>query len=208
MLIFLDESGDTGLKLDGGSSKYFIVALVAFEDHEEALAVDAHIDLLRQEMGLSDRFEFHFNKMKASQRKKFLLAVAAYEFFYWGVVINKAKLSGGGFQFDGSFYKYACGLVFEIAKPHLNNTIVVVDGSGSKDFRNQLKTYLVRLLAVDSGKCLIKKLKIGDSAKNNLLQLADMVVGAVARAYSGKSDARVYRKLIAHREIYVQLWPK
>ena len=61
MLMFIDESGDPGLKVGSGSSKYFIVALVAFEDHDEALAADDRIDLLRREIGLSEKFEFHFN---------------------------------------------------------------------------------------------------------------------------------------------------
>jgi hypothetical protein len=35
-----------------------------------------------------------------------------------------------------------------------------------------------------------------------------MICGAVARSHGPKDDALVYRRLIAHREIYVQLWPK
>lgn len=208
MLMFIDESGDAGLKVDCGSSRYFIVALVAFEDHDEALAAHERIDLLRRELGLPDRFEFHFNKMKPELRKQFLTVVASFDFFYWGIVIDKAELISRGFQFQESFYKYACGLVFENAKPRLNNTLVVIDGSSSKYFRQQLKTYLARRLKDDAGRCLIKSLKTQDSRKNNLLQMADMVVGVIARSYSGKVDAGEYRKLIAHREIYVQFWPK
>jgi hypothetical protein len=208
MLMFIDESGDAGLKVDCGSSRYFIVALVAFEDHDEALAAHERIDLLRHEMGLPDRFEFHFNKLNLDQRRQFLTVVAPFDFFYWGIVIDKARLTERDFHLRESFYKYACGLVFENAKPRLGNTIVVIDGRGNKDFRQQLKTYLARRLKDDAGKCLIKNLKTQDSRKNNLLQLADMIVGAIARTHSGKADAREYRKLIAHREIYVQFWPK
>src|SRR5689334_732561 len=118
MLMFIDESGDTGFKLQDGSSEYFVVALVAFEDPNEALAADERIVLLRQEMGLNDRFEFHFNKMKPTQRKQFLKTLAVHEFFYWAVVINKTKVAGhADFQFKYSLYQYACGLVFENAKP-------------------------------------------------------------------------------------------
>jgi hypothetical protein len=55
---------------------------------------------------------------------------------------------------------------------------------------------------------IIGKIKIQDSNRNNLLQLADMICGAVARSYTQKEDAKTYRALVAHREIYVQLWPK
>jgi len=52
---------------------------------------------------------------------------------------------------------------------------------------------------------VIGKIKIQDSKRNNLLQLADMVCEAVARSHSQKDDAKTYRALVAHREIYVQL---
>jgi hypothetical protein len=209
MLVFIDESGDPGLKLGLGSSKYFIVTLVAFEDNDEALAADTRIELLKREFGFPPHFEFHFNKLKQRYRTTFLEALAPYSFFYFGIVINKPKLTGPGFHFKESFYKYTCSLVFENAKPHLDNATVVIDGSGSREFKKQLSAYLrKRVRDADSGKCVIKKVKIQNSRSNNLLQLADMVCGAVARCYSGKADARECRNLIRHREIYVQFWPK
>ena len=36
MLVFVDESGDAGMKLGAGSSDYFVVTAVLFEDHDEA----------------------------------------------------------------------------------------------------------------------------------------------------------------------------
>ncbi|HEY5298533.1 MAG TPA: DUF3800 domain-containing protein [Verrucomicrobiae bacterium] len=124
-------------------------------------------------------------------------------------MINKRKLTSEGFKFKESFYKYACGLVFENAKPYLNDATVVIDGSGSREFRRQLGSYLRRRTNdTKSNARVIGKIKIQDSKRNNLLQLADMICGAVARSYTRKDDAQTYRRLIAHREIYVQLWPK
>ena len=57
MLIFIDESGDPGLKIDAGSSRYFVIALVGFENHEEASAVNDRISKLRREQGFPDNFE-------------------------------------------------------------------------------------------------------------------------------------------------------
>ncbi|MBD3338866.1 MAG: DUF3800 domain-containing protein [Candidatus Lokiarchaeota archaeon] len=48
MLVFVDESGDSGLKINKGSSKFFIVTLVLFEEDDEANAADQRIDLLRK----------------------------------------------------------------------------------------------------------------------------------------------------------------
>ncbi|MBI4287519.1 MAG: DUF3800 domain-containing protein [Chloroflexi bacterium] len=77
MLVFVDESGDPGLKPDSGSSRYFVIALVVFEDNDEAEAVDRRIELLRREMRLNPRFEFSFNRCRRDFREQFLKAIGA-----------------------------------------------------------------------------------------------------------------------------------
>lgn len=63
MLVFIDESGDTGLKIKKGSSRYFVIALVSFEENEEAIACDQRIGFLKRELKLPERFEFKFGKL-------------------------------------------------------------------------------------------------------------------------------------------------
>lgn len=209
MLIFIDESGDSGLKIDKGSSRYFTVGLVLFEEDEEAISCDQRIQLLKREVGWRENDEFHFKNNSDKIRVAFLKAVSPYNFFYYGIVINKdpKKLFGDGFKNKSSFYKYACGLVFENAKEKMRDSTVIIDESGNLDFKNQLATYLRK--RVNKNDKLIKKIKMQRSESNNLLQLADYVAGAINRSVKNekkKSDA--YRKIIAHREIYVQIWPK
>lgn len=208
-LIFIDESGDPGLKLEHGSSRYFTVALVVFEDKEEAEACDKRIELLRRELGWKNGGEFHFKRNSNRIRESFLRAVSPYNFFYYGVVINKdpKKLWGDGFRNKESFYKYACGLVFESAKEKLNRVTVVVDKSGNMEFRNQLAVYLRRKMNVENR--LILKVKMQRSSGNNLLQLADYVAGVINRSIvEGEKQNGIFRKIIAHREMRVQIWPK
>ncbi|HEY5298534.1 MAG TPA: DUF3800 domain-containing protein [Verrucomicrobiae bacterium] len=81
MLVFIDESGDPGLKIGSGSTDYFIVTLVAFEENDEALKTDQRIELLKHELGFPPHFEFHFTNIKGSYRAAFLSAVASYGFF-------------------------------------------------------------------------------------------------------------------------------
>lgn len=209
MLAFIDESGDPGLKLEQGSSRFFTVVLVVFEDRDEATACDQRIELLKKEVGWDGSSEFHFKRNSDKIRRAFLQAVAPYNFFYYGIVINKdpQKLYGEGFKNKESFYKYASGLVFENAKEKLDNAIVVIDKSDNLDFRNQLARYLRRRM--NQNKHLIKTVKMQRSSGNNLLQLADYAAGIVNRSVQNKKKyADEYRKLIAHREIYVQIWPK
>lgn len=207
MLVFIDESGDSGLKIEKGSSRYFTVGLVVFEDNDEALACDQRIKLLKKELGLPENYEFHFKRNSDKVRRAFLAAVSPYGFFYYGIVINKnpEKLWGEGFRNKESFYKYACGLVFENAKEKLEKATVVIDESGNLDFKRQLAKYLRRKI----GSGIIKKVKMQRSEGNNLLQLADYTASVINRSVQNKRKwSDEYRKIIAHREIYVQIWPK
>jgi len=210
MLVFIDESGDSGLKIEKGSSRYFTVGLVVFEDKQEAVACDQRITLLKRELGWEGKAEFHFKRNSNKIRLAFLRAVAPYGFFYYGIVINKdpSKLWGEGFRDKSSFYKYACGLVFENAKEKLANATIIIDKSGGLDFRQQLATYLRRKVN-ERDKRFIGKVKMEESSSNNLLQLADYVSGVINRSVlARKNRADNFRKIIAHREMYVQTWPK
>lgn len=207
MLIFIDESGDPGLKIEKGSSLYFVVSLIVFEDNDEALSCNQRIELLKKELGLQKKYEFHFKRNSDKVRHAFLMAVSPYNFFYYGIVINKdpKKLWGDGFHSKESFYKYACGLVFENAKEKLENAIVVIDESGNLDFKRQLAKYLRRKI----GSGLIKKIKMQKSESNNLLQIADYVASMINRSVQNKRRwSNEYRKIISHREINIQIWPK
>ncbi len=211
MLVFVDESGDTGLKLEEGSSRYFTVAMVVFDDDTEAVSCDQRIQLLKTELGLPSDYEFHFKRNSNKVRESFLRAVTPYNFFYYGIVINKdpARLWGEGFKNKESFYKYACGLVVENAKERLRSATVVIDESSSDDFQQRLGAYLRRKPRNNKEERLIKKIKMQRSKSNNLLQLADYVASMINRSVSGKKkDPDGFRKLLAHREIQVQIWPK
>lgn len=212
MLVFIDESGDPGRKIEQGSSPLFVVALVVFNENTEAEACDQRIDLLRHELGWSAESEFHFSRNSDRQRCTFLEAVARYEFFYYGFVLNKdpAKLWGEGFEHKESLYKFTCNLVFENARNKLQNATVVIDESGNREFKAQLERYLKRRMTLEDGTCLIRKLKMQRSSSNNLLQLADYVAGVIHRSASGRMgrSGTDYRRYIAHREIDVQVWPR
>jgi len=209
MLVFIDESGDTGLKIDEGATKYFGIFMVVFGDNDEALSCEQRINLLRRELRLSENFEFHFHRTSIRIREAFLKAVLPYQFFYYGIVINKKRLFGEGFKNKESFYKYSCNLLFENAKEKLENATVVIDESGRELFKYELASYLRKKLNTKDGIKRIKKVKMQNSKNNNLLQLADMIAGAINRSLDGaKKDNDYFRKIIKSREIYVQVWPK
>jgi len=208
MLAFIDESGDPGRKIDQGSSPFFTVAMVTFEENEIAAACNERINLLRYELSLPKDYEFHFYSNSRRVRCAFLEAIAPYEFFYHAFSLNKdpQKLYGRGFNFKEPLYKYVCGLVFENAKPYLVDATVIIDKSGDRLFRDQLAAYLRRRTREGTTR-LIRKVKMDESFNNNLLQVADYAAGVINRRVMKKADAAAYGRFIASHEITARTWP-
>jgi hypothetical protein len=208
MVVFVDEAGDTGLKLDQGSTQFFIITVVRFDQDDEAAACDQRITLLRRELRLAPDFEFHFNETPRHLKKLFFEAIVPYNFFYASIIINKKNLYGEAFKFKNSFYKYACSLMFDNIKPYLERALVVFDGSGSREFKRELATYL-RLRMNDDTIIRVRKVKMQDSKKTNLIQLADMICGAINLSLkSTREEDWEYRRLIWHRELLAKTWPQ
>jgi hypothetical protein len=79
-LCFLDDAGDVGFKLDRGSSAYFIIACVAFDETIAAEEVALNMKKLRRDLGWNEFQEFKFNKTRKEVIKNLLSRVADYDF--------------------------------------------------------------------------------------------------------------------------------
>jgi hypothetical protein len=122
----------------------------------------------------------------------------------WPLVINKRKLVPGALRDTESFHQYVVGLAFEIFKPYLRDAWVDVDRTGSLDFGRKMVRYLSKIMRQKNGKSILRRARAANSKNNNLLQLADMVCGAIARSFRlNKPNKDEFRNLIRHRELSV-----
>jgi hypothetical protein len=197
MLVFLDDSGDPGFKLDKGSSRFFVISLVIFSDDLEAEKTAVAIKELRRSLDFPDDVEFKFFKSSKSVRQKFLQAVNPYKFRVRSLVIDKTLIRSSELRTNkSSFYGYAIKMVLK----HSNNLIldakIKIDGSGDRVFRKNFLSYLRRQLN-SSEKRIIKNCKLVDSRGNVLIQMADMIAGSTHRFYDkSKTDFDMYRRII------------
>lgn len=203
MLIFLDDSGDPGFKTERGSSQVFVIALVIFDDTLDAEETALKIKKLRKELGRSEDFEFKFNKCSKEYRCKFLSVVADSRFRVRTIVMDKSKIYGEELRRSKeSFYNYTVKTVLKHHGGTITDAKLRLDGRGDREFKNALTTYLRRELNQAVGKKgrIIDDLKFVDSRKNVLIQLADMVAGAIHRSYcNDKEDKVLYKSIIQKR---------
>ncbi len=193
MLVFIDESGDLGFKFERGSTAFFTIALVVFDTGEAALACQRAIERARELLKISPRHEFHFHGDSHERRLGLLSAVSHQEFSCYTFTLDKAspRLKGPGFKFRSPGYKWVCKAALENMASELSDAKVVIDGSGERRFRQQIKDYLRRGLNREERK-KIKEVRISRSSSDPLVQLADYVAGVTNRLYEGKPGAEQY----------------
>ncbi len=208
MHVFIDESGDPGIHVDRvGTSPTFVVAGIIVRNAADMDQCREGIQAFRRDAGYR-RPEFKFNQCDANTRKEFLTATTRLPWKFVAVAMNKARLSGPGFKFKESFYKYAVSLLLSNARPYLSDATVVFDRCGNRDFRRTMVPYVKRASAKQDGTDPIRRALAQASHSDDLLQLADMVAGAVARSYKlDKTDAKTYRAIVRGHELGVQYWP-
>lgn len=197
MLVFIDESGDAGFKIEKGSTRFFVISLVIFDDDLEAEKTALAIKELKRELGFPDTLEFKFHDSRKEVREKFLSTIKPYKFKIRSLVVDKRKITSLKLKQDRrSFYSYFIKTVLK----HSNNSIfeahIKIDGSGDRVFRKSFMSYLRRELNSKQKK-IIKNCKMVNSKGNVLIQMADMVAGSIRRGHEDtRKDAKIYRKII------------
>lgn len=200
MLVFIDESGDTGFKVQKGSSAHFVISLIIFDDDLEAEETALIIKKFKKRLNKSDRFEFKFNKCDISLRSDFLNLVKNCNFRVRSIVLNKDALYSQNLRKEKElFYNFALRNVLEYNNDTIMNAKIRLDGRGERVFRQQLSLYLRKYLNSKTKK-VIKNLRFRDSKDDVLIQLADMVSGSLRRYYDHATlDYDVYWKIIKKR---------
>lgn len=205
MLIFIDDSGDPGFKLGKGSTDVFVVAMVIFQDNLIAEEVALRVKKLKREIKCSDYFEFKFNKASRKLRVQFLFAIQQYKFDVRAIVVEKKKIYSQHLRTSReAFYNFIVrNLISHYHDSGFKDATVKIDGRASKLLRKDFDAYM-RKMVNSPGQHKIKKIKHVDSRTDMLIQLADMVAGAIRRSYGDKSDAMDYLNIIRDK---VSIWP-
>jgi len=200
MLIFIDESGDAGFKISKGSSSYFVISLVIFDEELDAEETALKIKKLRKALNKSDKFEFKFNKCNRKLREEFLNEIRNCNFRIRSIVMDKEKIYSKHLRdLATDFYGFSLRMVLQHNGKTIKNAKIRIDGSGERKFRKQLTLYLRKYLN-SSNKKIIKNLRFYDSKQNVLIQLADMIAGSIRRDFEKTPDHNIYRKIIRKRE--------
>jgi len=202
LLVLIDESGCPGFKLTKGSTPYFILGMVIFNDFAQAEAANKTIAELRQLLKINP--EFKFSKTRSEIKDKFFDSICQHNFEVRALVVNKQNIYSPKLRSNtDAFYNYFLKSLMEHDNDILQNASIKIDGSGDKEFKKALGAYLRQSISHYK----IKKFKFTNSKSDNLIQLADMVVGAIARSYSVKrTDGDRWLKVLKKNGKIKDIW--
>jgi hypothetical protein len=195
MLIFIDESGDPGFKLNKGASPIFVAVMIIFEEDRYGALTQSAIE--KSEARKVHKPEFKFSKCSGEVRDLFFAAVRTCPFKVRAIVVRKEIIHSPRLKASKErFYEYFVKSMMRYDDGILANARIVIDGSGDREFRQNLNSALRTRLGV--GK--VKDVRFKESHRDVLVQLADMCAGAIARSYrTDRKKHDRWRKMLAPR---------
>ena len=184
-LIFVDESGDPGLKK--GCSHYFVIACVVFENEAEAKLAAAIMNAYKARIGWSKRAEFKFNKTQKKHVLNLFQELKSARYKISAILINKSALDKA--VKPSTLYNETIRDALLLCKP--KNAKVLLDGDAGLDYLREAVVYFRK--SVNKNEKKIVEFKFEDSSKNVLIQLADLVAGSILRSTKiNKPDSKNY----------------
>ena len=183
-----DEAGDVSFAFDKGASRYFVVAMIATQTPETLRKLLAD---LRRRSGLPSHYEFSFHGLSSAPlRQRVLSALTDADFEGWALIADKTTLSDPfKVMHRLDFYLYfVTELIQRIPPTMCSGATLILDEFGAAA---QLRTELRRFMTARNIPRHFKRVLVKRSKSEPLIQVADLVAGAVLRR-DAKGDAEAF----------------
>lgn len=150
-----------------------------------------HLAGLRQSSGLPDQYEFNFHGLSSRPlRARVFHTLAELDFEAWAIIVDKTSLPDAFKLMPRlSFYLYFVSeLIYAIPLQKRQGATLILDEFGSPE---QVRRELRRVLKVREIQRSFKQVLVRRSRSEPLIQVADLVAGAILRRDT-KNDAEAY----------------
>jgi len=199
--IYLDESGTPDVThLD---PPVFVVAAVVIESREDLASLDQRFKNAFAVIRRPEDHELRTAGLSVRKHVRVLRELSLLEYQWAAACFDKRRLTSEGFADATTFYRYAFQFLVGDLLTAAWQADLVIDENSTQGFQNELESYLRRQ---NSGLPIgrLNAVKFSESSKNRLVQLADLVAGAVRRSVEGEA---VPLREIEHKMITLQFWP-
>lgn len=173
-----DESGDAGLNFGKGASRYFVISVVATQTPD---SLRSFLENTRKNLRLAEHYEFSFHKLNSVKlREKIFTSLAGADFEAWAILVDKTLLGDELRSMTGleRYLFFVAELVKIIPAEKRMGGTLILDEFGYPD---KTKEELKRILKARNIAHGFRRITIRRSQSEPLIQIADLIAGAVWR---------------------------
>lgn len=179
MWVFIDDSGDPGMRLNNGSSRYLIMSACVFRDPKQIEKLKSFSEYCAAKH--NHRTEFKYNKTKEKTKRHYFELIKTIDFAVRAIYVDKAHLYSPRLRNDGSALKaYLIKMLLEKNWGQIKNAKIIIDGDDLSAFGIPDNQYLMGLVNREAPGT-VHSVKFGNSKNNRGIQLADMTAGAIGK---------------------------
>jgi hypothetical protein len=180
-----DEAGDVSFSFEKGASRFFVVAVVATQTPDGLRALLANV---RQNAHLPKEFDFHFSRLASTKLRHLVFSTLRdAEFEAWAIVVDKTTLPDPFRVMAGiDLYLYFVSeLICQLPIEQRTGGALILDEYGSpKQTRDELRR-IMKTRQITHG---FRRILVRHSHSESLIQVADLVAGAVLRRDARKDS--------------------
>jgi hypothetical protein len=199
--VYLDESGSPNVK--DHNPPVFIVAAVLIESREDLAAMDQRFKNAFAAIRRPEQHELRTAGLSVHKHTRVLRELSLLDYQWAAACFDKPMLRSPGFADPLTFYRYAFQFLIGDLLTIAWQSDLVLDQNSTEIVQSELEQYLRR---ENSGLPVSRlgAINFSDSSKNRLVQLADLVAGAVRRSVAGEPHPL---REIEDKMINLQYWP-
>jgi len=202
---YVDESGDPYLDLTkDGTSHFYVVCAILVDANQRDLIENKAANLIHNFFGTGEMKSSGVGG-DLSRRIRILNAIGSLGVKFTALVADKQEIyKESGLQYRRSCVKYLHDRLYKRLYKSFAKLHVYADQHGRSEFMESFKKYLSDRYQRELFD--YHDFSFVDSAKQPLVQIADMIAGSLLRYYSGKDPADVVR-LLVDSAIIIERWP-
>jgi len=177
---FADEYGNNSFEFETQGTHFIVATIIC--NAENIPELEEQVNNIRRV------HNFQTGELKSSKvaknhyrRKKILEDISKLNISIYAVIVDKRKLTGKGFHYKRSFYKYLNNLLYKELFRTFSQLELYVDEYGGNDYMLEFKRYVAKhhQRTLFSG----SEFEILNSKESNLIQLADFIAGTLGYIY-------------------------
>jgi hypothetical protein len=200
-VIYLDESGNPNVA--DLNPPVLVIGAVVIESRQDLAARDQRFRNAHALIKRPATHELRTVGLSADNHAKVLHELSLLDYQWAAACFDKARLAQSDFMSPAAFYRYAFQFLIGDLLTIAWRADLVIDEHSTPAFQAQLEGYLRRQ---NSGLPVnrLGSVTFSSSSSQRLIQLADLIAGAVRRSVEG--ERRPLRE-IEHKMINLEFWP-